>query len=181
MIEVKDEILNGEPEYRLKDKNGNIIYDNLSIEMITEILQAGTPLNKVLFDRIISYLVPSGFIGMWSGSVIPDGWYLCDGSNDTPDLRDRFIVGSGGEYDVGNTGGTNAVTLTVNQIPSHRHDIYTTCPGGSNVEKDVIEAWESTENDSTILKSSWRSDSTGGGQPHENRPPYYALAFIMKA
>lgn len=52
MIEVKDEILNGEPEYRLKDKNGNIIYDNLSIEMITEVLQAGTPLNKVLFDSI---------------------------------------------------------------------------------------------------------------------------------
>lgn len=52
MLEVKDEILNGEPKYRLKDENGNIIYDNLSIEQITPVIQEGTPINKVLFDSI---------------------------------------------------------------------------------------------------------------------------------
>ena len=56
--------------------------------------------------------VPSGSIIMWSGSIgsIPAGYYLCDGNNGTPDLRDRFVVGAGNTYAVGNTGGfTSAV------------------------------------------------------------------------
>lgn len=52
MLEVKDEILNGEPLYRLVDKNNNILFDNLRIEMITPVGQEGTPLNKALFDSI---------------------------------------------------------------------------------------------------------------------------------
>jgi len=52
---------------------------------------------------------------------IPDGWALCDGTNGTPDLRDKFIVGSGSTYSVGDTGGLNAVTLTTAQLPSHTH------------------------------------------------------------
>ena len=57
--------------------------------------------------------VPSGGIIMWSGSIgaIPTGYYLCDGQNGTPDLRDRFVVGAGNTYAVGNTGGfTSAAT-----------------------------------------------------------------------
>ena len=69
--------------------------------------------------------VPSGIIAVWSGSEgsIPSGWYLCNGSNGTPDLRNRFIVGagSGSSYSVGNTGGSNTVTLSTSQIPSHSH------------------------------------------------------------
>lgn len=52
MIEVKDEVLSAEPRFRIRDENGNILFDNVTIEMITEILQAGTPLNKLLFDSI---------------------------------------------------------------------------------------------------------------------------------
>ena len=68
--------------------------------------------------------VPSGIITMWSGAIadIPLGWALCDGSNGTPDLRDRFIVGAGGSYNVGDTGGANSVTLDISQIPLHGHD-----------------------------------------------------------
>jgi len=57
--------------------------------------------------------VPTGAIIMWSGSIgsIPAGYVLCNGSNGTPDLRDRFVVGSGNTYAVGNTGGfTSSVT-----------------------------------------------------------------------
>ena len=57
--------------------------------------------------------IPAGSIIMWSGSIgaIPTGYYLCDGQNGTPDLRDRFVVGAGNTYAVGNTGGfTSAAT-----------------------------------------------------------------------
>ena len=60
--------------------------------------------------------VPSGAIIMWSGSIgsIPAGYYICDGNNGTPDLRDRFVVGSGNTYAVGNTGGfTSSVTSSI--------------------------------------------------------------------
>ena len=54
--------------------------------------------------------VPNGAIIMWSGTVatIPDGFSLCDGSNGTPDLRNRFVVGAGSTYAVGATGGSSA-------------------------------------------------------------------------
>ena len=60
--------------------------------------------------------VPAGGIIMWSGSIgsIPSGYYLCDGTNGTPDLRDRFVVGAGSSYAVGNTGGfTSSVTSNI--------------------------------------------------------------------
>lgn len=65
-------------------------------------------------SALTPFIVPSGFIGLWSGSAasIPSGWRLCDGSNGTPDLRDRFIVGAGNSYAPGATGGT------VNQTPA---------------------------------------------------------------
>ena len=68
-----------------------------------------------------------GMIIMWSGVAnhIPSGWALCDGSNKTPDLRNRFIIGAGSSYVVGQTGGATAqsVTLTTNNLPSHNHTI----------------------------------------------------------
>ena len=56
--------------------------------------------------------VPNGAIIMWSGTVatIPDGFSLCDGSNGTPDLRNRFVIGAGSNYAVGATGGSSATT-----------------------------------------------------------------------
>ena len=146
--------------------------------------------------------VPRGIITMWTGAIadIPSGWALCDGSNGTPDLRDRFIVGAGGDYNVGNTGGANSVTLTVDQMPSHSHSSGTlsTDTSGSHshtYNKPVIgrsctsgewDVYEGFVNAYTSSDGSHDHDvtgdtgSTGGGQPHENRPPYYALCFIMK-
>ena len=118
-------------------------------------------------------MAPSGVIVMWSGAVntIPQGWALCNGANGTPDLRDRFIVGAGSKYAVGNKGGADSVTLTVNQIPAHTHTI------GSFQKMD----WGTYNNtDQLTPGTSSKSASTGGGQAHENRPPYYALCFIMK-
>ena len=80
--------------------------------------------------------IPSGGIIMWSGAenAIPSGFVLCNGSNSTPDLRNRFIVGAGtgGSYGVGNTGGADSVTLTVDQIPSHSHSVQGVAGSNSN-------------------------------------------------
>lgn len=84
-------------------------------------------------SAITPFIVPSGFIGLWSGSAgsIPSGWRLCDGSNGTPDLRDRFIVGAGSDYSPGATGGSTsqtpsvsvaAHTLALSEIPYHDHN-----------------------------------------------------------
>jgi microcystin-dependent protein len=67
----------------------------------------------------------TGVIVMWSGSIatIPTGWVLCNGSNSTPDLRNRFIVGAGSTYSVDATGGSATSTLTSNELPAHTHSL----------------------------------------------------------
>ena len=132
-------------------------------------LGSGTVANARLSD---SSLFVTGMIMMYNGSSAPSGWAICNGSNGTPDLRDRFIVGTGSSYSLGNTGGANSVTLTVNQIPSHTHNLLFGIGsfGGSSGAQ--------TPRDTGT--TSGRISNTGGGQSHENRPPYYALMFIMK-
>ena len=116
---------------------------------------------------------------LWYGSVasIPSGWVLCDGNNSTPDLRNRFVVGAGtgGNYSPGDTGGANSVTLTVAQIPAHTHT-YERTDVGINVND---RPWPASNNDCDMTTQN--TSQTGGGQSHENRPPYYALCYIMKS
>ena len=120
--------------------------------------------------------IPAGVIVMWSGSIasIPSGWVICNGSNGTPDLRDRFIVGAGNNYSVGDTGGADSVTLTTDQIPSHSH-VYTRTAAPSGGQDQA-----GSGSGDAVNQSNQNTTSTGGGQAHENRPPYYALAYIMK-
>lgn len=163
--------------------------------------------------------VASGIIAMWSGAVgaVPSGWLLCDGTNGTPNLKNRFIVGAGDAYAVGATGGADSVTLTESQIPGHTHVISATTasagahshtvsdPGHSHSTLDPVagstyatagsfygqanSALTSTAYTGISIASngahthavSASAASTGGGAAHENRPPYYALAYIMKA
>ena len=134
--------------------------------------------------------IPVGGIIMWSGTTVPDGWALCNGQKSngvqTPNLCNRFIVGSGIEYNVGATGGAKEVTLTESQMPRHRHfytgdDQLWSVPDsrydiGLEAEVGGYDASSQTSGGARIYKTS----RTGGGQPHENRPPYYALAFIMR-
>lgn len=184
MIEFKDEILNGEPRYNVRDDGGNLIHGNVSIELSTEVTQPGTPLNKALFDKIQADLIPRGLICMWSGSQVPTGWFLCNGENGTPDLRNRFVVGSGDSYEIGNTGGSNTVTLSTANLPSHNHsfkviDSTTTKNIGSTgsvLAGEGVGVFGGTSNDTSTINTT----SVGSGTAHENRPPYYALAYIMK-
>ncbi|MCF8374299.1 MAG: hypothetical protein K9H64_21940, partial [Bacteroidales bacterium] len=121
-------------------------------------------------------IVPAGGIIMWSGSIsnIPVGWSLCDGSNGTPDLRDRFIVGAGNSYTVASSGGEAMHTLTIPEMPAHRHTVAKTAYGENSGGRFV-----SGDNGDQAIDDD-ALNTSGGDLPHENRPPYYALAYIMK-
>lgn len=127
---------------------------------------------------------PSGCIVMWSGTVdsIPSGWILCDGQNETPDLRDRFLVGAGSTYSVGDTGGSASVKLTVQQIPTHYHDVYRYYKVADYASHRLMisQGYGSVNGGNEVSSEYFQTESKGGGQSHENRPPYYALCFIMK-
>ena len=120
-------------------------------------------------------IIPLGGIIMWSGAsnAIPAGWALCNGQNGTPNLVNRFVVGAGGEYAVGATGGAKDVTLTVEQIPAHTH---------SYTGYGELTSWwgHGAYNEMWYKTGGKTSGSTGGGKAHENRPPYYALCYIMR-
>lgn len=144
-----------------------------------QITQINAILNGAMgnINDLSALVVPTGLIAMWSGraDAPPAGWALCNGENNTPDLRDRFIVGAGNEYYVGLKGGYKEVKLTVSQLPEHSHYLPVSIAHwgrsfkGENGEPKTVCAGSHT----TTLK-------TGSNLAHENRPPYYALAFIMK-
>ena len=152
---------------------------------------------------------------MWWGSVatIPLGWVLCDGTNNTPDLRDRFIVGAGNSYSLNNTGGASTVTLTLNQMPSHNHGGATHWHELRGNMNNIAESWNDSGYVNDLHSGSGRNfmtklgghshktpdgtDPSGAGgiqidashnhgisaqgsnHAHENKPPYYALYYIM--
>jgi microcystin-dependent protein len=174
---------------------------------------------------------PIGMIVMWNTTAkpIPSNFQLCDGTNGTPDLRDKFVVGAGTSYAVGATGGANTVALAIGNLPahshgvndpSHAHSVYD--PGHNHGLNDpghshstIIDVWSQGGGATGFLgpgggghgTSTWGTSgsgtgiwlnaastgisiygantgisiqNTGSGTAHENRPPYYALAFIQR-
>ncbi len=124
----------------------------------------------VTFDEHLadSMHIPKGLIAMWSGSIeaIPTGWALCDGQNGTPDLRDRFIVGAGNSYDVGDTGGEERVTLSSSQIPRHRHSsgtLSTSSGGGHSHRGSSASAGSHSHGSGKLSTSSAGSHSHSSG------------------
>jgi hypothetical protein len=144
--------------------------------------------------------IPSGAIVLWSGSIasIPSGWFLCDGNNSTPDLRSKFVVGasSSGGYAVNATGGsadaivvshTHTATSTVTD-PGHTHGLagYVGAFGGLDAGVYpaglVVNNYTYTTNSATTgITVATTNASTGASGTNANLPPYYALAYIMKA
>lgn len=156
--------------------------------------------------------LPSGCIVIWSGAstAIPDGWALCNGTNGTPDLRDRFVLGAGSTYAVGATGGEATHKLTISEMPSHFHEETFRCNlpslGANRIAS--CDARYATTTDSAApsynvgatvsgpryyiknISGDQIAQGTnvqplgtvnaGGGAAHNNMPPYYALCYIMK-
>jgi microcystin-dependent protein len=137
----------------------------------------------------------TGMIILWSGSIasVPSGWALCNGSNGTPDLRDRFVVGAGSAYAVAATGGSaNAIVVSHTHTasssvtdPGHAHTVY----GGnfasiSNTARTPLQnsgaANVTSAPATTGISVSTTVNSAGSSGTNANLPPYYALAYIMK-
>jgi microcystin-dependent protein len=132
---------------------------------------------------------PVGGIIMWSGSVasIPSGWALCNGSNGTPDLRNRFVVGAGSTYAVDATGGSaDAVvvshTHTMNAAGDHVHSY--TAASGSSLFVPAGSFYSlttgATANTAAAGSHTHTINSAGSSGTNANLPPYYALAYIQK-
>jgi microcystin-dependent protein len=156
-----------------------------------------------------------GQVKLFAGNFAPQGWHDCDGSllpisENTalfaligttyggdgqttfalPDLRGRAAIGVGqgpglSSYVLGETGGQENVTLTVNQLPSHAHTLQATSALGSSASPatlapsaspDGIGAYASTPN-ATMNASTL--EGAGGGQPHENMKPFLAVRYII--
>lgn len=133
-----------------------------------------------------------------STGLVNKEWHLCDGTNGTPDLRNRFIYGGDGTNN-GAAGGEANVTLQVANIPAHGHtasvsnsgshthnvttysgDVYSA--NGGRVSCNGVEQSRGsiTTGSGGSHTHSITINNTGGGQPHNNMPPYYVLAYIMK-
>jgi microcystin-dependent protein len=135
--------------------------------------------------------VPKGSILMWSGNPaqLPAGWVLCDGANDTPNLKGRFIVGydpNDVEYNkLKTTGGEKKHQLTIGEMPTHSHSGQTDSRGLSLKVTGGIggtHGLAAAANKGTRHfdhQHKFTTSSQGGGAAHENRPPYYVLAYIM--
>jgi hypothetical protein len=162
--------------------------------------------NTSIATTIAGSTVPQGLISMWYGAVntIPNGWVLCDGRYGTPNLVDRFIVGAGGSYAVGATGGSSTQTLSSSNLPAHTHnywDAYGTYdddyahtftdidgrhplyfpwwyPGTWGHPGDEGEGGNGHALEDTQVHRT--TESTGSGSPFSTTPPFYALCYIMK-
>jgi hypothetical protein len=122
-------------------------------------------------------LVPLGGIILWSGTIanIPAGYGFCNGSSETIDLRNKFVLcagqDSGGTYDTGDTGGEVDHTLTEAEMPSHDHGISASNDTSTNVNR-YARGGSAAATDHT--------QNAGSGNAHNNMPPYKALAYIQK-
>ena len=143
--------------------------------------------------------IPSGLIAIWSGAVgsVPSGWYLCNGQNGTPDLRNSFIIGAGNTYSVGATGGSTTATLTQANLPNVNFSATSTVtdPGHHHSTTQIVSGSDigyqsadltfnssgSTGTSTTGITVATTVSSGGSGTGVPILPPYYALAYIQKA
>lgn len=191
-------------------KNGatTLTANDLVINSVVEVIYDGTQFQLINPANTI----PSGVITMWSGSIatIPASWYLCNGSNGTPDLRNKFIVGAysdnagvanttitgsqtltGGTADAIVVSHTHTASFTGNALAPHEHNLaegvrVQTLSGSPTIglirgTGNTPFGTEVASNSAGTPSGTVTNTSTGSSGTNQNLPPYYALAFIMKA
>ena len=153
------------------------------------------PRQQVLSSPYAFNGVPKGAVIMWSGSLatIPSGWSLCDGSNGTPDLRDRFVLGAGGQSPVAGSGGSTTHSHAAGSFASqaHTHTVPYTGWGEGPHYNDTHSGWLVTHShhdpiqlavaaNENTTSSSGGAAISGVSAPASSLPPFYTLAFIIK-
>jgi hypothetical protein len=154
---------------------------------------------------VLANSIPSGLISMWSGTIatIPTGWVLCNGSNSTPDLRNKFVIGAhtdsagvaystvtgsntqtGGTKDAIVVSHTHTATSTVTD-PGHLHTFTNYSNAGGASDTPIIGSSNtlttvSTNSAVTGISVATTNSTEGSSGTNQNLPPYYALAYIMK-
>ncbi|XP_055350706.1 uncharacterized protein LOC129597251 [Paramacrobiotus metropolitanus] len=143
----------------------------------------------------VGHIGHTGTIVMIFSPVVPRGWLPCDGtplnctgphqrlcevtnSTMTPNLQGRFPVGFGGSFaaQIGAVGGEERHTLTVDEIPSHQHNYWRFVTRPEYGDGKHYEAGKYRFRDDI-----WdASNPVGGGQAHNNLPPYFSVQFIIK-
>ena len=180
---------------------GNLTLDGASGTSGQVLVSAGSGATPTWGNAFVA-----GMIMMWSGTIanIPSGWALCNGSNGTPDLRNRFVIGAHSD-DAGvakttvtgsatTTGGTKDAivvshthTATSSVVdPGHTHTSPSNgAPNGGGAGACFSSGQGNTPGQTTLSNTTGISVSTsisttGSSGTDQNLPPYYALAFIMK-
>lgn len=137
-----------------------------------------------------------GTIVMFEGSIedIPYGWAFCDGTNGTPDLRDRFIIGTTNGSEVGTTGGSATHTHNLSDSGSHSHSLnqggshthpsgYVSTGVGATAYGSSTFDYRGTADDKTLHTHGTSNSTThnhGGLEVGDNALNHYTLAFIIK-
>ena len=155
------------------------------------------PGNLTVSGTFTSNYLPKGSIVAYNQGSAPSGWTLCDGSNGSPDLRNKFVLGWGNRG-VGTQGGEENVTLGVHQMPSHNHNVvgntstdgnhshaYPAGGGGHGAHRAMTTDRHHHNQDTFnggIHHHSFNVNSAhaGGNAAHNNMPPFYVLTYIMK-
>lgn len=134
-----------------------------------------------------------GMILMWSGTVdtIPDGWGLCDGNQHggvyCPNLTDKFIIGAGKQYSPTDCGGskTHTMTLTIDQMPYHRHNVSIKRDSGHSHKFDDSYLIDNGDNNHKLISGKRKVTGTytinKGLETKENPFLYYSEANTLSA
>jgi hypothetical protein len=163
------------------------------------------------FSDLLASVMPLGATMIWSGTdaTVPSGWHICDGGTygglASPDLRDRFVIGAGGDYDPGDNAGpatyngtitpTGSVTignhqLTTAELPAHNHSFSEKCnifgvwsiydtyyqEGSRSVTSRTTNILEQTTGNGTHT----HTGSTVSLTAIDPRPKYRGLYYIIK-
>ena len=146
-----------------------------------------------IMNNQMKELLPKGIIVSWYGSIkeIPKGWALCDGNNTTPDLRNRFIIGGGDKYDIGQKGGNSFIVLDKSNLPKLGKGYFISRLGSDNyrtddvikfLDKDIIKVINFDYMSKDICFSNYKIDLNEGFEsiPVNIMNPYYSIFYIMK-
>ena len=107
-----------------------------------------------------------GQIMLWFGILadVPSGWHICDGKMNTPDLRNRFVIGAGDSYVPDSSGGST----------SHDH-LY-----DGPLHSHTLESGASISSGTFLNKTTDDSKIVGQVDSEVHIPPYKSLVWIMK-